>query len=130
MFRDATIFRKLLTACLAASLAFASLGPVVVFAALEARPMSQNAQSECCCGSADGRCCGMTCCSVESPETPQNPVLPPERTESPRQLVVSSSWDGAATLNPSSSRFTLAAFEPAAPASETSLQDLQVRLDI
>src|SRR2546425_5612192 len=71
--RSAVIF------CLTLSLSVTGLYPSLMAAAapLISREVSLPAR-KCCCGTADGRCCGMACCGMRPPtqDNEQRPATP------------------------------------------------------
>jgi hypothetical protein len=78
---------------LAVSLAAVMLcaqSPVAV-ARLVARP-----NHRCCCGTCDGKCCGMACCKPSQ----SSPAVPPARTLGNFKSLVLVSWHAPATSAP------------------------------
>ena len=78
MYRHTKTLRVLLVALLAVSTSAAAVcSPVSAQALTSAKSPTKPARTKCCCGTEDGRCCGMACCMRRPSE--QVPVNPPMR---------------------------------------------------
>ena len=47
-----------------------------------------NQPKTCCCGTTDGKCCGMTCCQISNPQNTNDPVAPSGSNEQGRSWAL------------------------------------------
>jgi hypothetical protein len=74
-------FRLLLTASLMLSLSMANLYPQLMAGnARAAGVVKDQSPRVCCCGTKDGKCCGMACCQRGIPKPDKTPA-PPNRSD-------------------------------------------------
>ena len=67
MFRKCRTTRWLITASLMVSLGLTGLTPQMMVWAESGTVVSDAQESNCCCGTETGFCCGMACCAVRAP---------------------------------------------------------------
>ncbi len=119
-----------LVSCLLVSLSTVSLQvrlPAVAAAKAQAESDGQSAKL-CCCGTADGRCCGMGCCAARAPTRQQSPVSNDTRDDrGPSQLVPKSDYTGHGRAGGWSWQTSSSGL--ADSSADTSLQAQHVRLD-
>jgi len=134
MFRTCRTTRLLITVGLTFSLGLSGLLPQTVALSSGSMRNSLDEQpAECCCGTIDGRCCGMGCCSVQ--RTPQKDQQPcPNRRENhdwrsnPFAVVASNSLFEHGN-NRSSSQFGDPFSDTDHSLADSSLQARHVRID-
>ncbi len=122
--------QSLLTHALAVCLCAGSLAPAAVFAEAGSVDVRQVAPGICCCGTADGRCCGQGCCAAPTPVPVRQPPLRAPSSPRPDLLALTAAaWHGSAavppvrSVRPDSDRAFLASPVP-------SLQQAAVRINI
>jgi hypothetical protein len=120
----------LLTHALAVCLCAGSLAPPAVFAEAGSVDVRQAAPGNCCCGTADGRCCGKGCCAAPIPVPVRQPPLREPSSPRPDLLALTAAaWHGSAVIpsgigvRSDSERAFLASAVP-------SLQQAAVRINI
>jgi len=92
--------RFLLTHAVAACLLAGSIVPPVVVAGAGPVDLRQAASGKCCCGTADGRCCGKGCCARKVPvPVPQPPLREPPQPRLELLALMAVLWDGS-TVDP------------------------------
>jgi len=70
-------FRWIITASLLLSLSMTSLYPRLMTGGERTASATTNqGQKVCCCGTEDGRCCGMACCQMPNPKQENTPTSP------------------------------------------------------
>lgn len=126
--------RWLITAGLIISLSLAGVLPPMVPRAVADKPdVVAQEPTKCCCGTEDGRCCGMGCCAVRQ-APPKNSCPCPNPEESRRgqnnwpALATAKALFAAGSENPG---LRVGYWDSAANRShaETSLQARYVRID-
>ncbi|HUG68067.1 MAG TPA: hypothetical protein VMM76_09955 [Pirellulaceae bacterium] len=129
---DSRTIRWLVVACLALSLVLSGVGSSLTVPAVES-PSVADAPQHCCCGTADGRCCGMcgmACCVSQTPTAPEKPVRLPTRDDyRPNLLALARIEASVLALGRSSFAVRPPTNADCAPA-ESSLQAFHVRLDV
>ena len=60
----------------------------------QARSVAKR-EHKCCCGTCDGKCCGMACCKLSHSQDPL--AIPPARTSSDFKSLVLLSWVAPST---------------------------------
>lgn len=124
-----TSLRGLITASLLLSLSATSLYPRLISGTERSKATASNrGQKLCCCGTEDGRCCGMACCQMPNPKH-ENPPASPKPSEDRGQplggmLAADAPPDG---LNAATFRHD---FTRHAATSSNSLIALSIRLNI
>jgi hypothetical protein len=79
MYRQTKLVRLLLVAVLAVSTSSAAVcTPVSAQGLASVKSRAKPVRFKCCCGTEDGRCCGMACCMRG--QSDQVPLNPPMRT--------------------------------------------------
>jgi len=74
--------RWLVTASLVVSLGFTGLfPPALALGGSSARSVVAENSTKCCCGTADGSCCGMGCCLARRQTPPKEPVPAPQNKD-------------------------------------------------
>lgn len=75
MYSTSRTIRALIIVGLICSLTVAVLSPSFMAAVEEsAVAADKSAAKTCCCGTATGKCCGMSCCGVDAPKPQRAPV--------------------------------------------------------
>lgn len=76
MFYFSRTIRSLVVAGLIFSLGVAVLSPSFMARAVGESAVSADSSpaTTCCCGTKDGKCCGMACCGVRAPKQQRTPV--------------------------------------------------------
>ena len=124
-------FRCLITAGLLLSLSTVSLFPrIMVGEALGSTVSAGTGEKHCCCGTKDGRCCGMGCCQASpNPEENQAPAAP-KPSEDRGQPLGPFLVANAAVLGPNTAAFRDGFFRDAASKGGSSLIALSIRLNV
>ncbi len=83
MFYSSRTIRSLIVSGLIFSLSVAVLSPGFMAAVSSDSAVVSDASSAktCCCGTKDGKCCGMGCCGVDAPKQQRTPVPHEDRGE-------------------------------------------------
>lgn len=123
-------FRWIITASLLLSLSMTSLYPRVMAGGEGTVAASADqGQKVCCCGTEDGRCCGMACCQMPNPKQDNTPASPKPSEDRGQpfglMLAADAPLDGS---NAATFRHDLA--RNAAVIGSTSLIALSIRLNI
>jgi len=117
--------RWIITASLLLGLSMASVYPrdgwAVAFAA-------NQAQKVCCCGTEDGRCCGMACCQMPNSKEGKAPASP-NRSEVRCQPLGSIVAAGSTLSGQGAARFRHLPFRDSATTGSPSLIVLHIRLN-
>jgi hypothetical protein len=123
--------RCLITASLLLSLSTLSLFPRVIFGqALGSTASAGTGEKHCCCGTKDGRCCGMACCQTSpNPHEKQVPAAPPSSEDRGQPLGLAPVANAAA-LGPTTAAFRNGFFREAASKGGSSLIALSIRLNV
>ena len=119
--------RSLLVACLAVGIICSGFSLPLVSSA-EASVNTSSPPETCCCG-LDGRC-GMGCCVVQAPTAPDSPIPASRSNERPSSFSVLHSQAGLVGSGSGAVPRAQHALQAASLLPETSLQSLQVRLDV
>jgi hypothetical protein len=124
-----TTVRWIITASLLLSLSLASVYPRLTASDDVAVVVAANQdQLVCCCGTEDGRCCGMACCQMPNPKEGKAPASPnqSEVRGQPLGFVLAAE----PTLHDlGAARFRHVAFRGSAITSSPSLMALGIRLN-
>jgi len=91
--------RFFITASLLLSLSMLSLFPRVIVGQATGATVSASTgagEKHCCCGTEDGRCCGMACCQVSpNPQEKQAPEVPRSTEDRCQPFGLPTAADGA-----------------------------------
>lgn len=124
-------FRFLITASLLLSLSTLSLFPRgMVGRALGSTVSASAGAKHCCCGTKDGRCCGMACCQTPSnPQERQAPAVPRPSEDSGQPLGLPPAANVAA-IGRNTATFRDGRFRNAATKGGSSLIALCIRINV
>lgn len=126
-----SIIRVAVTVSLLLSVPAASVCPRLN--AGEARTVAatrgDQGQKICCCGTADGRCCGTACCQLPNPKNDKAPATP-NRSDERSQPVGFNSVADAPNVGSARPAFRRLIESDAGSTDSTSLIALSIRLNI
>ncbi|MDA1016649.1 MAG: hypothetical protein O3A00_19600 [Planctomycetota bacterium] len=90
MFHSSRTIRSLVVAGLIFSLCLAMVSPTFLGAVSGEGTVAvdDSATMTCCCGTKDGKCCGMACCGVDAPKQQRTPVPHEDGRELAGSLVL------------------------------------------
>jgi len=119
----------IITASLLLSLSMASVYPRLMASDDRVAVVAPNQdQIVCCCGTEDGRCCGMACCQMPNPKEDQSPASPSQSQVRGQPLGFVSAAES--TLHDlGAAWFSHVAFRDSATTSSHSLTALGIRLN-